>query len=222
MVASRSPRFVEAPLKLDVAGADLLAALTRCLAPDSFSAASRSLYRQWGDEHHSLASATLRAGFDLYLQALDLPAGCEVLLSAITHPDMVDVVRHLGLVPVPVDIVAATMAPSPEALRRAVTPRARVMVVAHLFGGHFDLTEVLALCRAHGLRLVEDCAQTFGSGYRGHPEADATLFSFGPLKTRTALQGAVMSIRDPALRSRMAESRPPTRASRGAASPRVS
>src|SRR5262245_49898156 len=116
---------VEPTIQLDISGADLFAGLIRCLAPDSARAADRALRLYWGDEDRTLASATLRAGFDLYLRALDLPAGSEVLFSAITHPDMVEVVRCLGLVPVPVDVVSATMAPSSDALRRALSPRAR-------------------------------------------------------------------------------------------------
>jgi dTDP-4-amino-4,6-dideoxygalactose transaminase len=89
-------------------------------------------------------------------------------------------------------------------LKRAVSDRSCVLVVAQLFGGHFALDDILAVCRENGLKLVEDCAQTFGGAYAGHPEADISLFSFGPLKTRTALAGALMTVRDGATRDRMA------------------
>ena len=48
-------------------------------------------------------------GFDLLLQTLKLPAGSEILCSAITIPDMIYLVRHHGLVPVPVDLDVATL-----------------------------------------------------------------------------------------------------------------
>jgi dTDP-4-amino-4,6-dideoxygalactose transaminase len=60
---------------------------------------------------------------------------------------------------------------------------------------------VLAVAREHGLLVIEDCAQAFDGGtYRGHPETDVAMFSFGPIKTATALGGAVLRIRDSALR----------------------
>lgn len=191
-------------LQLDIQGADFLAALGYCLMPGATAEAERRLHARWGDPAYTLATTTLRSGLDLYLQALELPAGSEVLMSAITHPDMVEVVRHLGLVPVPVDIDPATMAPDMDALLNAVSDKSCVLVVAQLFGGHFPLDQVVEVCRANGIKLVEDCAQTFGGGYAGHPDADISLFSFGPLKTRTALAGALMTVRDGATRDRMA------------------
>jgi dTDP-4-amino-4,6-dideoxygalactose transaminase len=58
------------------------------------------------------------------------------------------------------------------------------------------LDGVASFARERGLVLIEDCAQAFvGWEYRGHPGSDVTLFSFGPIKTRTALGGALMTVR---------------------------
>jgi dTDP-4-amino-4,6-dideoxygalactose transaminase len=44
--------------------------------------------------------------------------------------------------------------------------------------------------------LIEDCAQAYaGPEYHGDPAADASLFSFGPIKAATALGGAVAMVR---------------------------
>jgi dTDP-4-amino-4,6-dideoxygalactose transaminase len=53
------------------------------------------------------------------------------------------------------------------------------------------------------LLLWEDCAQAFDGRYAGHPEADAVMFSFGPIKTATALGGGLLRVRDRALLARM-------------------
>jgi dTDP-4-amino-4,6-dideoxygalactose transaminase len=51
---------------------------------------------------------------------------------------------------------------------------------------------------------VEDCAQAFaGRGYPGHPKSDVVMFSFGPLKNATALGGALVNVRVPALLEKM-------------------
>jgi dTDP-4-amino-4,6-dideoxygalactose transaminase len=56
----------------------------------------------------------------------------------------------------------------------------------------------------HGLILVEDCAQSFrGPEDRGSPLADISLFSFGAIKTATALGGALVRVGDPGLLARM-------------------
>src|SRR5262249_14233493 len=137
-----------------------------------------------------------RSAFDLYLGALALPPGSHILMSAITHPDMVAIVEAHGLVPIPVDIEPATMMPNLTSLQRAWSPQAKILVVAHLFGGRHSLDSMVTFCRQHDLQLVEDCAQVHGGGYQGSPLAEASLFSFGPMKTGTAFGGAVAVVRE--------------------------
>jgi dTDP-4-amino-4,6-dideoxygalactose transaminase len=133
----------------------------------------------------------------LLLEALNLPRGSEILVSAITIPDMVRIIERHGLTPIPVDLDPKTAAPRADAWESAVTPKTRAILVAHLFGGWIPMKPILELARRKGLLVFEDCAQAFaGVGYAGHPEADASMFSFGVIKSTTALGGAVLRIRD--------------------------
>ena len=158
----------------------------------------------WGPTGDGMVCLSVRSAFDLYLSALALPAGSEVLCSAITIPDMPRIVREHGLVPVPVDLDERTLAPSVAAAERAWSPRARVIVLAHLFGGKFDLAPLVEWARARDIRVVEDLAQGFTApDDRGSPLADVTFFSFGTIKTLTALGGALARVSDPALLERM-------------------
>jgi dTDP-4-amino-4,6-dideoxygalactose transaminase len=135
----------------------------------------------------------------LLLQALQLPAGSEVAISALTIPDMVRIVRDRGLTPVPVDLHPATLAPEPASLERAITASTRLIVVAHLFGTRAPIEPVLEKARSCGALVVEDCAQAYAPGFTGHPEADVSCFSFGSIKRATALGGALLRVRYPAL-----------------------
>ena len=140
------------------------------------------------------------------LTALRLPPGSEVIVSAVTIPDMVRIIEHHQLVPVPVDVDAGTLQPVTEHLERSITPNTRAVLVAHLFGTHVDMSPIIELAKQHDLLVIEDCAQAFvGSQYAGDPGSTCALFSFGPIKTATALGGAVVRVRDSALRSRMAD-----------------
>jgi perosamine synthetase len=153
---------------------------------------------------HALAFLSVRSAWGLVLDALDLPGGSEVLLSALTHPAMTRAVAERGLVPVPVDLEPDTLAPAGPALRGALTARSRVLVVAHLFGGRVDLDPALELAREHGLVFVEDCAQALrGPDDRGDERADVSLFGFGAIQTATALGGAFAHVRDPEQRGRV-------------------
>ncbi|MFQ5567332.1 MAG: DegT/DnrJ/EryC1/StrS family aminotransferase, partial [Paracoccaceae bacterium] len=148
---------------------------------------TREVEAYWGTGD-TMAAYSVRSGFDLLLQAMELEPGDEVIFSALNVKGMVKIVRKLGLVPVPVDLDISHFAPSLERLRAAITPRSKVLVVAHLFGARLDLDPVFELAREHGMLIAEDCAQAFnGRDYPGHPKADVAMFSFGPLKTATAL-----------------------------------
>jgi perosamine synthetase len=145
----------------------------------------------------ALVCFSVRSAFELLLDELDLPHGSEILMSAITHPDMARIVERHGLVPVPVDLDLDTLQPRPELLELALSPQARVVVVAHLFGSRVDLTRLAGFCRDHELVLIEDCAQALrGADDSGDARSDAALFSFGSIKTAPALGGAVMYVRD--------------------------
>jgi perosamine synthetase len=129
---------------------------------------------------------------------LDLPLGSEVLISAANITDMTRIVEHHGLIPVPVDLEVGNMAPTVDRLRRAITPATRAMMVAHLFGARVPLEPMISLAKEHNLLFFEDCAQVFdGGGYRGHPDSDVVMFSFGPVKSATALGGAILRVRNP-------------------------
>ncbi|MBN1587949.1 MAG: DegT/DnrJ/EryC1/StrS family aminotransferase [Pirellulales bacterium] len=160
-------------------------------------ALNRRIRECWPRPEQMVPFLSVRSGFDLLWASLDLPPGSEVLMSALTIPDMVRIVEHHGLLPVPVDLNAANMAPELNAIRRAITPATRAIVVAHLFGTRVLLEPILEIARQHGLLVIEDCAQAFdGCHDDGHPNADVTMFSFGPIKTITALGGGVLCVRN--------------------------
>src|SRR3954453_6267958 len=158
----------------------------------------------WLPADKAILTLSVRSGFDLLLTALELPPGSEMIVSAVTIPDMVRIIEHHRLVPVPVDVDGRTLQPVIEDLERSITPRTRAILVAHLFGTHIDMGPIIELARQHELLVIEDCAQAFvGSAYGGHPDSDCALFSFGPIKTATALGGAVVRVHDAAICSRM-------------------
>lgn len=190
--------------RLDIGWPDLAIGLMHSCFLWDRRAIQRKIERAWSDSDDVLACLSVRSGFDLLLEELNLPRGSEVLLSAVTIWHMVDIVEQHGLVPVPVDLDLTSMAPKADAMRRAITPATRAVVVAHLFGSRFPLEPIVEVAKEHGLLVIEDCAQAFaGRQYGGHPEADVSMFSFGPIKTATALWGGVLRVRDGQMLQRM-------------------
>ncbi|MDA0745929.1 MAG: DegT/DnrJ/EryC1/StrS family aminotransferase [bacterium] len=186
--------------KLDISWLDLCFGIWRCFGPDNPSTGRDRLERFWAPGGRALACLSVRSGFDLLLRTLAFPAGSEVICSAVTIPDMVRIIEHHGLVPVPLDVSGCSLSIDPSHLARILTPHSRAILIAHLFGSRMDLELVLDFARKHGLFVIEDCAQAYvGNGYRGHSESDVSMFSFGPIKTATALGGGLLRFRDPAL-----------------------
>lgn len=183
---------------IDLAWPDWAFAVGACLSPSPIQQASERVERSWSLESEALACLTVRSAFDLYLRAQRWEAGSEIIFSALTVPDMPRIARHHGLRPVPLDVDPVTAAWDDRALERCMGPRTRAVVLAHLFGTRIDLGPAVRIARRHGIAVVEDCAQAYaGPDWTGHPEADLSLFSFGPMKTATALGGALASVRDP-------------------------
>jgi len=191
--------------KIDISAADLLFALLACLTARSNARDERAALDALGiGEEEGLACLSVRSGLDLLLEALALPTGSEVVVSAVTHLDMARILERHGIVPVPVDLDPVTLEPRHDLLELAVTQRTRAVLVAHLFGSTVPLRRIAAVARRHGLLVVEDCAQSLGASPRGGDRlADVSMFSLGPIKTATALGGAVLRVGDPELLGRM-------------------
>ncbi len=190
-------------LVLDIGWRDLAAGLGYALAARRRERRAASLEERWRSPE-GIAAFSVRSALDLYLAARAFPPKSEVLVSALTIRDMPRVIEAHGLVPVPVDLDPATLAPSQEALERAFTARTRAVLVAHLFGSRVAVAPVVEFARARGIEVWEDCAQAYtGDAWRGERKSDLVLFSFGTIKTATALGGALARVRDPEALARM-------------------
>lgn len=198
----RADTFPRSPcvprLQLDIALADLLAGLAACGRRLAADPVERRVETLFGGGQATVATLSVRTAFDLLLRALEIRPGDEVVMSAFTIPHMAEIVRRHGAVAVPLDLDPDTLEPLWETLPSRLGPRTRAVVVAHLFGARCDLSPAFEILQPARVPLIEDAAQAFGDdGWRGDPRALATLFSFGTIKTRTALGSAMAVVREP-------------------------
>jgi perosamine synthetase len=184
---------------IDISLKDILKFLWNfILHPQPAEETEAELDTAWSTKQ-TLASYTVRSGFDLCLQACDFPPGSEILVSAVTIPDMVRVIKYHQLVAVPIDIQDDASV-SVEDITSLISPKTKAILIAHLFGNRMAFDEIAAAAKAHGIMVFEDCAEAFyGRGFTGSSRSDVSIFSFGLIKTATALGGALLTVQDPSL-----------------------
>lgn len=143
---------------------------------------------------------SVRTAWDALLCTQQWPKGSEIIVSEANIPDMIRLIELNGFVPVAVPINPHTLEVEEGAVEAAISERTRAILLSPLFGARMNLEGISAVARRHNLLLVEDNAQGFSdTSFQGAPEADVALFSFGLIKTRTALGGAVVFARDESL-----------------------
>ena len=142
------------------------------------------------------------------LQALGVGAGDEVLIAGFTCVVVPNAVRFAGATPVYADIAPGSYNLDPASAERTITPRTRAMIVQHTLGLPAELDELLALAEQHNLVVIEDCAHTLGSRYRGKHMGmfgDAAFFSSQWSKPYTTGLGGIAITRNPDLAMRLAK-----------------
>src|ERR1039458_9282220 len=102
----------------------------------------------------------------LSLVALGIDAGDEVIVPSNTFIATWLAVSRSGAIPVPVEPVEFTYNLDPGNVEAAITPRTKAILPVHLYGQSADLDPILALARKHGLRVLEDAAQTHRRPWR--------------------------------------------------------
>ena len=190
-------------LQLDIGWWDIAFGFSRLLQPNDAVALEKSIARRFSVQDQAMPVLSVRSGLDLLLGTMQWPADSEIVYSALNIPGMTMIARQHGLLPVPADLDIDRLAPNLHLLEQAITPRTKAILIAHLYGNFVPLEPIVAIARKHGLMLIEDCAENYDGVYTGHPQADVSLFSFGPLKTATSLAGGVLRAKDAELFARL-------------------
>lgn len=134
---------------------------------------------------HAIGVANGTEALHLSLLAAGIGEGDEVITSAFTFIATAEAIRYVGAKPVFVDIDPRTFNIDPAAVEAAITPKTRAVIPVHLFGQPCDMVRIQSICDRHGLKIVEDCAQTFGADIDGRQTGSLGLaagFSFFPSK----------------------------------------
>lgn len=134
---------------------------------------------------HAIGCASGTDALHLALLAAGIKQGDEVITTAFTFIATAEAIRYVGATPVFVDIQEDTLNIDPEKIRAAITDRTTAIIPVHIFGQSADMDEIMQIAGDHDLEVIEDCAQSFGSRYRGNMTGSIGklgAFSFFPSK----------------------------------------
>jgi perosamine synthetase len=147
---------------------------------------------------HCVGLNSCTSALHLALRLLDLPAGSEVITTALTFVSTNHAILYENCRPIFADIQRDTGNLSADGIAERITARTRAIMLVHYGGYPCDLDEIYALARARGIPVIEDCAHACGAEYRGRrigSHGDIHAFSFHAVKNLPMGDGGALTVR---------------------------
>ncbi len=183
-----------------------IAEVVECLRSGWISTGPRvgtfeEMFRDYAGANYAHALGSCTAGLHLSMLVSGVRPGDEVITSPMTFAATVNVITHVGAVPVFAEIDRRTMNIDPAAVRRKLTPKTRAVIPVHFAGRPCAMDPILEIAREHGLVVIEDAAHAIEAVYRGRKIGsigDLTVFSFYVTKNITTGEGGMVTTNNPA------------------------
>ncbi len=178
-------------------------AISKCIAESNFIkgkavAEFESAFSEYLGSGFCIGCANGTDALELILKALNIGAGDEVIVPALTWIATAEAVSNSGAEPVFADIDPVTYCIDYDDLEKKITRKTKAVIPVHLYGFPAEMDEIMKISKKHGLHVIEDCAQAHGAEYSGRKVGTmgiASSFSFFPSKNLGAFGdgGAVIT-----------------------------
>ncbi len=172
---------------------------TNWVAPlgPNVNAFEKELAQYVGIPHASALSAGT-AAIHLALKILGVGEGDVVFCPSLTFSASCNPIVYEKATPVFIDSEWDTWNMDPRALERAFEkyPNPKAVIVVHLYGTPAKLDEIMEICTAHKVPLVEDAAESLGSTYKGRHTGTfgkIGIYSFNGNKIITTSGGGMLA-----------------------------
>jgi perosamine synthetase len=154
---------------------------------------------------HGIACCNGTAAVHVALGALEIGRGDEVIVPTFTYIASVNPILLTGATPVFIDADPADWNQAVDVVEAAITPKTKAIMAVHLYGAIGDVRALRELADRHGVALIEDAAEAFGSTRDGRHAGSVghiSTFSFYANKTITTGEGGIVLTDDPDLEQR--------------------
>ena len=139
------------------------------------------------------------ATLEVALRLAGVGAGATVITTPLTWVATANVILEVGATPVLVDVDPLTRNIDLDQLETAITPATKAIIPVDLAGLPVDRERLYAITSKHGVRVVEDAAQSFGASWNGKTigsTGDFVSFSFHANKNLTTSEGGALVLPD--------------------------
>jgi dTDP-4-amino-4,6-dideoxygalactose transaminase len=144
------------------------------------------------ESEYSIGVGNATDAMEIYLQAIGVKGGDEVIISSHTMLATASAIVANGGIPVPVDIGEDNLI-DPSAISNSITKNTVGIMPTQLNGRTSDMDSILSIAEKNSLFVVEDAAQALGSKYKGKYAGTfglASCISFFPAKVLGCLGDA--------------------------------
>src|SRR5580700_5635061 len=144
---------------------------------------------------HAMAVCNGSMALFVCLKALGIGPGDEVIVPNLTFVATANAVILAGATPVLCDVREDTFCLDVERAEKLLTRKTRALLPVHLYGQSADMPQVMALARAHHLKVIEDAAEGVGVTFEGRHVGtfgDMGILSYYGNKTITCGEGGMV------------------------------
>jgi len=155
---------------------------------------------------YAAAVSSATAGLHLLVRTAGIGAGDEVITTPLSFAATANCFLYEGATPVFADVDTRTWNVDPAAVEAAITDRTKAVIAVDIFGYPCELDALIALCRRHGLTLIDDSAEALGAEYKGKPigsHGPPAVFGFYPNKQLATGEGGVVTTHSEELREEL-------------------
>lgn len=146
---------------------------------------------------HAIAVTSGSTALEICARAIDLGPGDEVITTPYTFIATSTCILNAGALPVYVDIDSETFNIDAARIEEAITDRTRAILPVYFAGELADIDTICDIASRHGLKVIEDSAQSPGVCLEGDRYAgsfgEAGIFSFQASKTLNSGEGGVIT-----------------------------
>ncbi len=150
--------------------------------------------------HDAVGVSSGSSALYMALAVAGVGPGTEVVTTPYTFVATLEAVVRLGATPVLVDIRPGDLNLDPEKLEAALSEKTRAILPVHIFGAPCDMEPICRLADRHGIDVIVDMAQAFGTLYAGRPCGSfgrMSSLSFYPTKNLPGIgDGGMIFCRD--------------------------